>query len=459
MDTNHTTQSKVKELPADIVVLGFTGTLGSGCTFFAEQLARDQNLLYFELSQFLRKEYKKSGKKVETQEDLQKFGNQLRKKYGNDYLAKKAVERIEDEWEEGMNGVAISGIRNIGEIRFLREIPLFFLVSIHADRDIRRKRLIKIKKVKSEEEFNKVDLRDELERVSYGQQVSLCNYEADIIINNSKNIPSVCKIKRANYIKEKLTDKYISLIFAKFKSGEKVVEHTPSIREVFMTCAYCESSMSKCIKRKVGAIIANIDDNSEMERGFIISSGHNDVPEGTNPCIFDELYQKCARDDLQEKVAGNIKFCPSCGKKIKIEFKCDSCHKVIKKFLKNCPECNTELDTKYCCSACNTDIFKNFVPGKNAGKLLDVCRSLHAEENAIMNMVKNASTVDDNTVLFTTTFPCNLCANKIAELGIKKVIYAEPYPMEDAKKILNDRGIKCDKFEGVKSSAFFKLYH
>jgi dCMP deaminase len=87
-----------------------------------------------------------------------------------------------------------------------------------------------------------------------------------------------------------------------------------------------------------------------------------------------------------------------------------------------------------------------------------MCRSLHAEENALMNLLKNSSSVYNDTTLYTTTFPCNLCANKIAEVGIKKVIYAEPYPQEEAKKVLNNNQIACEMFEGVKSAAFFKFF-
>ena len=101
-----------------------------------------------------------------------------------------------------------------------------------------------------------------------------------------------------------------------------------------------------------------------------------------------------------------------------------------------------------------------FVPGSSlsTGKLLDMCRSLHGEENAIISLARNGARLTDDAVLFTTTFPCNLCANKIAEVGIKKVVFAEPYPMPEAVDTLKRRGVIVEKFEGVKSSAFFRLY-
>jgi deoxycytidylate deaminase len=68
------------------------------------------------------------------------------------------------------------------------------------------------------------------------------------------------------------------------------------------------------------------------------------------------------------------------------------------------------------------------------------------------------SDLNDGYVLYSTTFPCNLCANKIASIGIRKVVYAEPYPMEEARKVFAERKIAMERFQGVKSRAFFRLY-
>lgn len=61
------------------------------------------------------------------------------------------------------------------------------------------------------------------------------------------------------------------------------------------------------------------------------------------------------------------------------------------------------------------------------------------------------------STLFTTTYPCNLCANKIAQVGIKHIVYFEPYPMEEAKKILEDKGVEQEPFEGVTYNGYFRL--
>ena len=91
-------------------------------------------------------------------------------------------------------------------------------------------------------------------------------------------------------------------------------------------------------------------------------------------------------------------------------------------------------------------------------KILDYCRALHAEENAILNVARvGASAALPISTLFTTTYPCNLCANKIAQVGIKHIVYFEPYPMKEAKKILEDKGVEQEPFEGVTYNGYFRL--
>jgi len=88
--------------------------------------------------------------------------------------------------------------------------------------------------------------------------------------------------------------------------------------------------------------------------------------------------------------------------------------------------------------------------------MLDYCRALHAEESAILNLVKHGTSAPlSKCTLYTTTYPCRLCASKITELGIGRVIYVEPYPDEASKAIL--RGID-EFFQGVTFKAYFRIY-
>jgi deoxycytidylate deaminase len=193
---------------------------------------------------------------------------------------------------------------------------------------------------------------------------------------------------------------------------------------------------------------------------YIVSTGYNEVPMGSKKCVFHHEYQKCYRDYLQERHAVKIKNCPNCGCQLKVETYCKICKQKFDKFLKSCPQCKKEIENDFKCPDCLSEVFEEFLPGdkKSPGKLLDMCRSLHAEEVAILRLAKGTGVASKNLVLYATTQPCNLCANKIVAAGISKVVYAEPYTMKEAADILEKGGVKLIPFQGVKSTAFFKLY-
>jgi len=92
-------------------------------------------------------------------------------------------------------------------------------------------------------------------------------------------------------------------------------------------------------------------------------------------------------------------------------------------------------------------------------KGLEYCRALHAEETAILQVTRTGGASLRGTVLYTTTFPCLLCAKKIVHAGMNKVVYVEPYPMPQAATFLRDAGVTTARFEGVKAQAFYKLFY
>ena len=447
------------QLPADTIILGFTGSIGSGCSYISEGIEKHYKYKRYVLSDILRKLAKERGIPHPTTENLQDIGDALRASEGNSVLVSKLFESIDTSDLKSFDGIIIDSIRNDGEVYVLRQFPYFFLFSIHAEKEVRRGRTIgKGKKFRNDPEFDMADERDRAEDPSFGQQVAICNDLSDIIVNNNDDFPASNVRQKKKFI-DRIYNDYISLIKNK-KDNLITPDRLPTVNETLMTIAYAESQRSSCLKRKVGCVIASIstvngDENSVKDSVQIISSGHNEVPTGTTPCIFTE-FEKCYRDHLQEKQAEKIKYCPKCGEKIKLSFTKCKCGKKTKKFLRVCPSCKKPVDISYECPKCNTDVFSEYL--HSGGKLLDMCRALHAEENALLNLTKIGSLNLENSVLYTTTYPCNLCANKIGTAGIKKVIYADPYTMEDAKDILENSGVQTEKFQGIKSSAFFRLY-
>ena len=90
-------------------------------------------------------------------------------------------------------------------------------------------------------------------------------------------------------------------------------------------------------------------------------------------------------------------------------------------------------------------------------KHIDLCRALHAEERAILDSGKEGIPLR-GAILYTTTYPCLLCVKKIIHVGIKEVVYLDPYPYKEATEMLTHAHVSAFKFEGVMERAFDRLY-
>lgn len=83
-----------------------------------------------------------------------------------------------------------------------------------------------------------------------------------------------------------------------------------------------------------------------------------------------------------------------------------------------------------------------------SGERHELCRGLHAEQNAIIQAAKHGTTID-GAVLYCTTMPCVICTKMIINAGITKVIYSEGYADELAREMLSESGIEIVRFEGA----------
>ncbi len=71
---------------------------------------------------------------------------------------------------------------------------------------------------------------------------------------------------------------------------------------------------------------------------------------------------------------------------------------------------------------------------------------LHAEANAITKLARSSNNSDGST-LYVTSSPCIECAKLIIQAGIKRVVYAEAYRLDDGIRLLRRAGIKCELME------------
>jgi len=468
-----------EHIPADAIILGFTGFLGSGCSYISKgfrELSHD-TWLRFKMADVIRESLADKGIKSPTVVQMQDEGDRLRHRSDGKLIAYRTLDAINDDpciqtradaKKECI--ILVDGLKNDAEVRVFRQFANFFLIAVHASDERRCARLIDDETIKNGEEFAVIRERELQGDDPLGQQVEKCNYLADIIVTNEEDIAKKNDAARKEFLGG-LVRMYVDLI-VKRCFGQPSYDRPPTVDEMMMTVAYCASRSSSCKKRQVGAVIAKVEkpegheqarphEKDGIQRATIVSSGYNEVPPGAKPCVLDTRYEGCYRDWLQEKGAAQVKNCPTCGKPVAYPKECPSgsCGKPLERHVKYCPACGKDVFSSVVCGCGTKPLLEGPLFGKHtSSKMMDVCRSLHAEETAILNMAKEGIAPQEEFVLYTTTYPCPLCANKIAALQIKRVVYAEVYTMPEAQEILESAGVTVDRFTGVKSTAYFKLY-
>jgi len=75
-----------------------------------------------------------------------------------------------------------------------------------------------------------------------------------------------------------------------------------------------------------------------------------------------------------------------------------------------------------------------------SGEKPELCRGVHAEINCIIQAAIHGTSIQGNTTLYTTHFPCMSCLKLVINAGIKRVVYKEGYNMENKVKedLLNE---------------------
>lgn len=389
---------------------------------------------------------------------LQTFGNNLRKT-GNAFITEDSFGNLKNlpliatevnkyikyyrnrTDNKKANCFIVDAFRNPAEVEFFRRYDQFFLISLYASEETRRTRLEKtILGGSLHEPENFADIFRKINERDWGddsnikdlhkQNVSRCFYMADIAINNNDT-----------------NSEFDSKLFQKFLRYYALIASPgciqPTKEETFMNLAYSLSLRSSCISRKVGAVVTD-------KAGFVLGVGWNDVAHGQIGCglrqkedflkesklfsmgLFEELFSE---EDLKQYT----KYDSICFKDVLSENKIKE--KIAKTNLK-------QNEKEAVLRVLNI-------------KRLEYCRSLHAEENAILQVATRGGMGVHGGEIYTTTFPCELCAKKIYQSGITRIYFTEPYPNSISEKVfLKDgiRHIKIRQFEGVKSFSYFKLY-
>lgn len=222
---------------------------------------------------------------------------------------------------------------------------------------------------------------------------------------------------------------------------------TPTGIERCMQVAYNAKFNSGCISRQVGAIIT--DENYSVK-----SIGWNDVAQHQMPCNL-----RSVNDLLSDNPSSLFSDYEQSGGEFKDENdKTNTFKDLLKEDYKEISIVEVNLEGKNC-PFCFKTVQNTYDKEKNQVHT----RSLHAEENAMMQITKNGGNGLKGGNLFTTASPCELCSKKAYQLGIKKIFYIDPYPGIATKHtlkngILDKNNPKLLMFQGAVGRAFHKLY-
>lgn len=80
-----------------------------------------------------------------------------------------------------------------------------------------------------------------------------------------------------------------------------------------------------------------------------------------------------------------------------------------------------------------------------SGQQHELCRGLHAEQNAIIQAALHGTSIDGAT-LYCTHQPCVVCAKMIINAGIDEIIIGGSYPDELSASMLEEAGVEVKRF-------------
>lgn len=80
-----------------------------------------------------------------------------------------------------------------------------------------------------------------------------------------------------------------------------------------------------------------------------------------------------------------------------------------------------------------------------SGERHELCRGLHAEQNAIIQAALHGVGIKDST-LYVTHKPCIICTKMMINAGINRLVYKGDYPDLLSEKILQEAGVIVEKY-------------
>lgn len=460
--------TSISERLSEELVIALVGPVASGVSTAGQMIADilSQNFGYevaptIKMSTFIRAEMSRVGLAEPPRQPLgdyikamQTAGNELRQKFGLNYLAEKAVEKIvkfrvekggyKDEVVlPGRRAYVIDSLKNGEELLLLRQIygETLCVVGVFAPDEVRKRRLEN--DGADATETQKILDRDQGEVATFGQKTRKIFVEADFFI---------CNDQKKDELRQSVL-RYFEIIF------DSSI-HTPTVAEAAMYAAEAAASNSSCMSRQVGASIVS-------KTAELISVGRNDVPKFRGGLYTEN--DRSVWSEQAQKLIDNDHRCFKWEKRI--------CHnetrrnsildKIVIQLLSS-PRLSIQVvKTSQEKAGTKQELVRQVLEGTDVDLLTEFSRSIHAEMEAILAVAREGRHSLVGATLYTTTYPCHNCARHIVAAGITSVIYVTPYLKSLATALHGDAvtedvtstsKVVFRQYEGVAPRSFLRLF-
>ena len=81
-----------------------------------------------------------------------------------------------------------------------------------------------------------------------------------------------------------------------------------------------------------------------------------------------------------------------------------------------------------------------------SGTHQEICRAVHAEQNAIISAAIKGVSIKGGTI-YTNTYPCSICTRMLINAEIKRIVYDSDYSDPLSKELLDESKIEVVKFK------------
>lgn len=168
------------------MIIGITGTIGSGKDTLMELLRNDYGFQHFSVRQYLIELLEEEGEEI-NRTTMTNIANRLREEHHPAYL----IEQLFFKAKETGQNCVIESIRTPGEVDYLKEHSEFFLFAVDADPNMRYERVQERRSVTDRIDFNTFMAEEQREMANeepHMQNIAACVRISDYKFKNNATV-------------------------------------------------------------------------------------------------------------------------------------------------------------------------------------------------------------------------------------------------------------------------------